>query len=478
MKLAKRLFALLLVVLTLFSFVPHASAASVNLNETAKENLPNWNNISIRSYALSTSGRITSFNDSSLRTRNSGWIDARTDECTIQKIANGGQALYIKFPIGGGKYISRWFASSEFIGTNLGQQFPVLMTTKQITTYRRYNGGSTYGYTGSGDKIYVIGVNGNYTGIVYPLTGGGYKLGYVKNSDIQNGTKIISDMVDVTSSFSGKQIKIRSVQNGKYLCADGGQNYTPAMCNRNNASTWETFTVSVTGDGWAGFKAYNGKWLSATNNVTNTPIRATGSNLLSWECFKIYKKGSDYYIKAQANSKWLCVRIDIAGAPVQSYAAVPSTWERFQIEVIGNKQEDLPEKDIYTIKVDEFLSRGEHKHGAAWGYYKRPSLSGFDSIGCCAYTADFVKYVFDKGSPRDGTVFYNVNDIRAGDVIILKDPHWFVVLERRSDGWLRVAEANVAGGKVRVSDNVYQIRNGVLYKWDSSASFSCGYHFK
>lgn len=193
MKLAKRLFALLLVVLTLFSFVPHASAASVNLNETAKEHLPNWNNISIRSYALSTSGRITSFNDSSLRTRNSGWIDARTDECTIQKIANGGRALYIKFPIGGGKYISRWFDSNEFIGTNLGQQFPVLMTTKQITTYRRYNGGSTYGYTGSGDKIYVIGVNGNYTGIVYPLTGGGYKLGYVKNSDIQNGTRIISN---------------------------------------------------------------------------------------------------------------------------------------------------------------------------------------------------------------------------------------------------------------------------------------------
>ena len=42
------------------------------------------------------------------------------------------------------------------------------------------------------------------------------------------------------------------------------------------------------------------------------------------------------------------------------------------------------------------------------------------------------------------TYFTNINSIRAGDVIVLNDPHWFVVLERYSDGRLKVAEGNIA----------------------------------
>lgn len=133
----------------------------------------------------------------------------------------------------------------------------------------------------------------------------------------------------------------------------------------------------------------------------------------------------------------------------------------------------------YSTKVSEFLSKSQYKNGATWGSTKTPLLSSYSCKGCCAYAADFVKYVFNKNTPRGGTYFTNMNDIKAGDVIVLNNPHWFVVLERYSDGRLKVAEGNVNNGKVRISDNVYKIQNGQLYSWGSKVTtFNCGYHFK
>ncbi|MBQ8894351.1 MAG: hypothetical protein IJ043_08090 [Clostridia bacterium] len=161
-----------------------------------------------------------------------------------------------------------------------------------------------------------------------------YAVHYIKYGQYEGRNATSELMQDVTTSFAGKKITLKSVQNGKYLCADGNYSNVPARANRSAASTWETFTVTVTPDGWAGLQAYNGKWVTANRNKVNTPLEATASRLQSWECFKIYQKGSNYYLKAQVNGKFLCVRVDSSNAPVQAYAGAASTWERFQITVI------------------------------------------------------------------------------------------------------------------------------------------------
>lgn len=144
-----------------------------------------------------------------------------------------------------------------------------------------------------------------------------------------------SSMSDVTRSFVGKTIRLKSVENGKYLCANSNLTNTPATCNQSVGSTWETFSVTVTSDGWAGLKAHNGKYLCARKDITNAPLTATADKLQSWECYKIYQKDGTYYLKAQANNKYLCVRVDTANAPIQAYVDNASTWERFQIEVVN-----------------------------------------------------------------------------------------------------------------------------------------------
>lgn len=132
----------------------------------------------------------------------------------------------------------------------------------------------------------------------------------------------------------------------------------------------------------------------------------------------------------------------------------------------------------YNSKVNSFLSDSRFRNGASWSSSKRPNLSSYNGKGCCAYAADFVKYVFGNNSPRGGKAFYNPSEIRAGDVIYVSNSsHWFVVISRSGNS-LKVAEGNW-GGKVVVSNGTYTVsgnrllRNGSVFR-----TFNTGYHFQ
>lgn len=201
--LMKQVLSLLMLVVIIGSLaVPVAAASSVSIDETAKEALPIQSGISIRSYGQKNSGTIKCFTNESLSTRGTAWIDLKTDECYITRVANNGKALYIKFPIGGNKYLSRWFSAAEFLGVNVASEFPVYNVTQKMTTYRRSNGGAQYGYAGVGDKIYLLSMNQNYVCILYPLTSAGqYKIGYVKHTTFQNCAEIIHSDLSTSSTF-------------------------------------------------------------------------------------------------------------------------------------------------------------------------------------------------------------------------------------------------------------------------------------
>lgn len=134
--------------------------------------------------------------------------------------------------------------------------------------------------------------------------------------------------------------------------------------------------------------------------------------------------------------------------------------------------------DNYTKKVNAFLSDSRFKNGASWGSSKRPVLSSYSCTGCCAYAADFAKYVFGKSSPTSGTKFTNPSEIKAGDVIkVLDSQHWFVVISRNGSS-LKVAEGNW-GGKVVVSNGTYTVKNNTLYRNGKKfRTFAAGYHFQ
>lgn len=226
---------------------------------------------------------------------------------------------------------------------------------------------------------------------------------------IPAATAASSDLVDVTAQFAGKIITLRSVENGKYLCADSNVSGTPLRATTSNASTWETFQVSaMTNDGWIGLKSHNGKWLSTMADTKNNPINARYDKLKSWECFRIYLKDGNYYIKSQANNKWLSVRVDTKNAPVQSCGDSPSTWERLDIRYVPMDVTSRFAGRIITIRSLEngkYLCADSSSSGTPlnanksnallWETFQVSSLTSDGWVGLMTHTGKWLSAMID-----------------------------------------------------------------------------------
>ena len=125
---------------------------------------------------------------------------------------------------------------------------------------------------------------------------------------------------------------------------------------------------------------------------------------------------------------------------------------------------------------DSFINDSRWRNGAYWDDNTTPKISSWTCWGCCAYCADFVKYCYNNNNPNSGTSFFNINDIYAGDIIILGNGgdgtgHWFVVLKRNGN---KLYTAERYGNSVRIGWN-YTI-SGNKFSQDSR-SFTQGHHF-
>lgn len=175
----------------------------------------------IKVYAIASSGKIYSYTDSSLRQRGSSWVWAASDECYITATANNGRALYISMPLDSGGRISRWFSYSDFLTRPLDNGSTTKIATAQITTYRHPNPNDRYGYTGTGDIIYILGTIGSYTQLVYPISSG-YKAAWVKTTDLQNGSRSVGGSSGAISfNFSSNGSYVSSTSSSVNLRVNG-----------------------------------------------------------------------------------------------------------------------------------------------------------------------------------------------------------------------------------------------------------------
>ena len=155
--------------------------------------------------------------------------------------------------------------------------------------------------------------------------------------------------------------------------------------------------------------------------------------------------------------------LSICIAVILLIVAVPTTISA--IESTGNKI------------LDEFIKDPQFADGISWSSQQPPKVAkeavGF---GCAAYCADYAHFCYGVKDAVSGTPFNSINEVRAGDVVIIGDRnsngHWLVVLKRDGNKCY-VAEGNCAG-KVRIGWN-YTI-SGSKFSEDSRA-FNIGYHY-
>ena len=136
--------------------------------------------------------------------------------------------------------------------------------------------------------------------------------------------------------------------------------------------------------------------------------------------------------------------------------------------------------------INQFIADGRWKSGIAWSAYQGPKLSGWRSSGCCAYCADYTRYVYGI-TGWGGNKFNSVSQIRAGDVVHFYgmqpngyySEHWMVVISR-SGNTLRTAEGNMAG-RTNVTSSRYSISGSKIlihaYGRTYQQNLCEGYHF-
>lgn len=132
----------------------------------------------VKAFTINT-GKTTVYNTVSGTAKNNKIYD--TDLCTISQIYDCGWCK-VSFPLDSGGTETGYCKISVFMK---GGGYTVY-TSKQINTYRRSDLKTSNGYAGAGDKIYILGNTSSAVQIAYPLSAGGYKVGWVPVSFIKS----------------------------------------------------------------------------------------------------------------------------------------------------------------------------------------------------------------------------------------------------------------------------------------------------
>ena len=194
MKKFSRIATMLLALVICFGAIPFAS---IRVSAAS-----NWPSLSASSYCeFKATKNINVYRNTSCSTRGTSspaksynaYIETG-DVCRIISISSN--YIQVKYPVGS-SYRTGYIKRSALFGVSAPT---TCVTSKGRATTYVSPGGSSYGYTESGDKVYTCGTSGNYTLIIYTAKSGSraYKLGYVKTSDLQN--KITSSAKSSTAS--------------------------------------------------------------------------------------------------------------------------------------------------------------------------------------------------------------------------------------------------------------------------------------
>jgi hypothetical protein len=128
---------------------------------------------------------------------------------------------------------------------------------------------------------------------------------------------------------SKKTIQLKAFNN-KYVCADGAANHI-LIANRDNASTWETFSLIIFENKECAIQAYDGHFLSAESNQQNE-ITATSETVKSLETFTLISIDSDRVAFKASNGKYLS--LDEKSQQIFAKANSIGSQEKFKLMIV------------------------------------------------------------------------------------------------------------------------------------------------
>lgn len=160
-----------------------------------------------------------------------------TDLCTVSEVYECGWCK-VTFPLDSGGTETGYVKISVFMKSG-GY---ITYTSKKLTAYSRSDLKTSIGNTGSGDKIYILGNTSSAVQISYPLSAGGYKVGWIPISSLSATIKY-------------------NANGGSGTMSNTSAKYQSAFTLSTNKFTKTGYTFS----GWNVYRSSDKKWYTDDN---------------------------------------------------------------------------------------------------------------------------------------------------------------------------------------------------------------------
>ena len=146
--------------------------------------------LTTRGAATSKNGGMSSYN---------AYVSGKSDEIRIYQFTSS--YCYIGYPTSSGAYKYGYVKTSDI--TSLASTANAIISKAKITTYKKQNLDTSYGYIAKGDTIYLISKSsGNNYQLIYN-TGSNWKIGWVNSSGYASITGSTTNNTNATVTYTG-----------------------------------------------------------------------------------------------------------------------------------------------------------------------------------------------------------------------------------------------------------------------------------
>lgn len=360
----KKALSILLALLTLVGVMSAFSVSASAASTTAFDILTTSKYAKV--YTLSSSGKTIPYTNTNLTIRgtisygksSSSYIDNKADElylCDVGKNTKGTYWAKVSYPTSSKRVYA--YIPLSAITSNNGSHAKTTSTGKFYCSYRKGVSTSSSYYVAKGDTVYLIATSGSNYQILYPISGGKWRIAWCTKSDYNTYCLNKPD-----TNTTGFQVPMKN-----YRITNPFGNYCSFMSG----------------------KTYNGKTRAYHLGIDYCPVSGGDRN--------IYAFGSGVVVKCgwnDANGYYVIIKHTISGKTVYSFYGHLKSYcvskkanvsAGTKIGVVGQTGSSGNGADHLHFAVADQLWSGSY-----WGYGTRFSGNKTCFAGVTYYNPDYI----------------------------------------------------------------------------------------
>lgn len=347
----------------------------------------------------------------------SGYISGASDLCNILEVYDSGWCK-VSYPTSRGAKTAYTQTSNFFGDTNFSNAYVKL--GKNMTVYRKSSGNQRIGSVYSSDSVLITGQANNRTQIIYPISNGKYKMGWVSGTYSSN--------TQVEANVANGYYQILSAGNSNYVI--DVYNASTANCAniilyQNNYQTNQGFLIKKQSNGYYSISALHSNRVFDVENGG----RSNGSNVIQYEyhggdnqLWKIVKTNDGYYSFINKQSG---LYLDVNGASfsngtnIQVWEGNNTSAQKFllsSVTVNGNGYSEGSSNSTSNTKGKQLADSLRNKVGISYpnGYCLKFVEESYQNAGgkrpyhCCAsHSGDvYIQSSSKDNIPLGATVYF------------------------------------------------------------------------